>query len=133
VAPTTVDVEIENLNLDTFFASMGKKLASPSTKTGRCDAWQKMKNTDYKASVALGFLSEMREMCRLRDMPHPLECARAIIHAPNSKTSSQFVSALLGVELPRSIVSFLLSYDVTLSRLMKSPENCFLGMFCRFV
>ena len=131
--PKKDEVEVEDLNLDTFFASMGKKVGSPSTKTGRCDAWKKLKHTEYKASVALGFLGEMREMCRLRDMPHPLECARAIIHAPNSKTSSLFLSTLLGVELPQSIVTFLLSYDVTLSHLMKSPENCFLGMFYEFV
>jgi hypothetical protein len=116
------------LNIDEFFAKVEKKVASPSTKSDRSVAWRRMSETDYKASVALGFLGEMRDLCLQRDMPHPIECARAILLAPNRTTSSAFLSALLGIELPKDILAFLMNYDSTLGELMKSPENCYLGM-----
>jgi hypothetical protein len=96
----------------------------------RADAWRKQSESEYKGNVALGYLREMGPICSNLDMPHPLECVRSVLRSPNLKSSSQLLEQLLGVDLPNSIVSFLLKHERSLGELLKSAENCFLGVNC---
>jgi hypothetical protein len=108
-----------------FFSSFGKKVLLPSSKPARLLVWKKMKDSDDKASVSLGFLREMKELCDTRDLSHPLECARAVLHAPTTLRAP--LSYLSSLERVQHLISLALIYS---SKINNPPGISLAPAFC---
>ena len=63
------------------------------------------------------------------DCPHPLELIHSVLHAQSAVTSSKLLSVLLGVPVPKYALPFLLDLESNLKALVKTPENCYLGIY----